>query len=84
MIDLNEACFVKVEETSGLEDNEVKLRVTNLWIGWPKEHKSFKEPAQIPYEDRHKFLLFLEAHNLAINDFLNVIHGEKAPRYYLV
>ena len=35
---------------------------------------------QVPPGDRHKLLLYLEAHNLSISDFLSVIKGEKIPR----
>ena len=33
--------------------------------------------------DRHKLLLYLEAHNLSIKDFLNVIKGERVPRIFI-
>ena len=36
---------------------------------------------QVPPVDRHKLLLYLEAHNLSIRDFLSVIKGEKLPRF---
>ena len=36
---------------------------------------------QVPHVDRHKLLLYLEAHNLSIRDFLSVIKGEKLPRF---
>ena len=35
----------------------------------------------MPQVDRHKLLLYLEAHNLSIRDFLSVIKGEKLPRF---
>ena len=31
--------------------------------------------------ERHKLLLYLEAHNLSVKDFLSVIKGEKLPRF---
>ncbi len=31
-----------------LDDVEIRLRVTNLWVGWPKEHKTFAHPRDIP------------------------------------
>ena len=36
---------------------------------------------QVPPVDRHKLLLYLEAHNLSIRDFLSVVKGEKLPRF---
>ena len=36
---------------------------------------------EVPQVDRHKLLLYLEAHNLSIRDFLSVIKGEKLPRF---
>jgi len=83
VIDLNEACFVKLEEGREQEGGEIKLEVKALWIGWPPEYNSFKEPHEIPDQFRHKFLLFLEAHNLTIKDFVHVIHGEKTPRQFI-
>ena len=31
-----------------LDDVEIRLRVTNLWVGWPKEHKTYAHPRDIP------------------------------------
>ena len=80
VLDLNEPCFVKLERIHDAEELEVKLRVTSLWIGWPMSHAKYRTPNEIPSEDRHRFLLFLESHNLTIKDFLSVINGEKIPR----
>ena len=59
------------------------MKVVCLWIGWPMSHAKYAAPIEIPSEDRHRFLLFLEAHNLTIRDFLSVIKGEKIPRYLI-
>ena len=80
VLDLNEPCFVKVEKIDDAKDLEVKLKVSCLWIGWPMTHAKYSMPSEIPVEDRHRFLLFLEAHNLTIQDFLSVLRGEKVPR----
>ena len=36
---------------------------------------------KVPPMERHKLLLYLEAHNLSVRDFLSVIKGEKLPRF---
>jgi hypothetical protein len=56
------------------------MQATSLWIGWPREYASYGQPSEVPRADRHKLLLYLEAHNLTIKDFLSVIQGEKVPR----
>jgi len=83
VLDLNEPCFVKVERLPDSEDLEVKMKVVCMWIGWPMDHAKYTKPYEIPVEDRHRFLLFLEAHNLTIKDFLSVIKGEKVPRTFI-
>ena len=98
VLELNEPCFVKLEPLPECEvDCEVQTRVVSLWIGWPKEYASYTHPnqvsslkfsdkpdnLQVPVGDRHKLLLYLEAHNLSIKDFLNVIKGERVPRIFI-
>jgi len=84
VLELNEPCFVKLEPLPECElDCEVQTRVVSLWIGWPKEYASYNHPSEVPPVDRHKLLLYLEAHNLSIRDFLSVIKGEKLPRIFI-
>ena len=54
-----------------------------MWLGWPPSHGSFTSPNQIPTQDRHRFLLFLEAHSLSIKDFVSVIRGEKVGNKHI-
>jgi len=83
VFDLNEPCFVSLEPIPDSDDVEIRLRVTNLWVGWPKEHKTFAHPRDIPVDERHKLLLFLESHNLTIKDFLSILAGERSPRIFI-
>ena len=85
VMDLNEPCFVKLAkvEAGGGQDQEERLVVTSLWMGWPPQHGVYTKPQEIRPEDRYRFLLFLECHSLSISDFMTVIKGEKAPRTFL-
>lgn len=83
VFDLNEPCFVSLEPIPDSDDVEIRFRVTNLWLGWPKEHASYNHPRDIPIEERHKLLLFLEAHNLTIKHFLTILAGERNPRIFI-
>ena len=49
-----------------------------------QRHTTALTRVQVPPDDRHKLLLYLEAHNLSIGDFLSVIKGEKIPRLDLL
>ena len=82
VMDLNETCFVRVSQADGSDQDE-RLVVKSLWIGWPPHHHLFDKPRDIPKHDRYKFLLFLECHGLTISDFLSVIKGEMTPRTFL-
>lgn len=83
LFDLNEPCFVSLEAIPDSDDVEIRLRVTNLWLGWPKEHGSYTHPRDIPVDERHKLLLFLESHNLTIKDFITILAGERNPRIFI-
>ena len=85
VMDLNEPCFVKLAkvEAGGGQDQEERLVVTSLWMGWPPQHGVYTKPQEIMSEDRYRFLLFLECHSLSISDFMTVIKGEKTPRTFL-
>ena len=82
VMDLNEPCFVKLIKDSNADQDE-RLLVSSLWIGWPPKHGVFEKPCDIPQQDRYKFLLFLECHSLSISDFISVVKGEKVPRTFL-
>ena len=66
VMDLNETCFVRVSQADGSDQDE-RLVVKSLWIGWPPHHHLFDKPRDIPKHDRYKFLLFLECHGLTIS-----------------
>jgi hypothetical protein len=87
LLDMNEPIFIKVTK-SDRKEHHVKLRATEMWIGWPHSaapatSNDLNNLDHIPEDKRYKVLLYLESHSMTVDDFLKIVTAAKKPRTFL-